>query len=158
MMKIVQTSTAGSPMSEQKVREFLGSKINLQIATIGKDGDPIITPVWFYYDPDNERIYVITSKTSQKAANIRRKNLIYFNLDEDSFPMRCVKGKANANISEDPKFNVSVVRKMVLKYLGNTENPTAKQMLDNAGSSDSALIELTPLYYSAWDFTKTVES
>ena len=157
-MKIVQTSTVGSPMSEQKVREFLGSKINLQIATIDKNGDPIIQPVWYYYDPDNERIYVITSKTSQKAANIRRKNLVYFNLDEDSFPMRWVKGKATANVSEDPKFNVSVVRKMVLKYLGNAENPTAKQMLDAAGSSDSALIELTPLYYSAWDFTKTVES
>jgi hypothetical protein len=27
-------------------------------------------------------------------------------------------------------------------------------MLDAAGSSESALIELTPLYYSAWDFTK----
>lgn len=153
-MKIVQTSTAGSPMSEQKIREFLGSKINLQIATIDKNGDPMITPVWYYSDPDNEKIYIITSKTSQKAANIRRKNLVYFNLDEDAFPMRCAKGKAKAAISEDPKFNVSVVRKMVLKYLGNTENPTAKKMLDNAGSSDSALIELTPLYYSAWDFTK----
>jgi nitroimidazol reductase NimA-like FMN-containing flavoprotein (pyridoxamine 5'-phosphate oxidase superfamily) len=153
-MKIVQTSAAGSPMSEQKVREFLASKINLQIATLDKNGDPIIQPVWYYHDPENERIYIITSKTSKKAANIRRKNLVYFNLDEDAFPMRCVKGKAKANISEDPKFNVSVVRKMVLKYLGNTENPTAKQMLDNAGSSDSALIELTPLYYSAWDFTK----
>jgi hypothetical protein len=154
MMKIIQTSTAGSPMGEQKIREFLGSKINLQIATINKNGDPIITPVWFYYDPDNERIYVITGKTSQKAANIRRKNQVYFNLDEDAYPMRCAKGKAIANISEDPKFNVSVVRKLVLKYLGDTENPTAKQMLDNAGSSDSALIELTPLYYTAWDFTK----
>ena len=157
-MKIIQTSTAGSQMGEQKVREFLGSKINLQVATVDKNGDPIITPVWFYYDSDNERIYVITSRTSQKAANIRRKNLVYFNLDEDTFPMRCAKGKAKASISEDPKFNVSVVQKMVMKYLGNTENPTAKQMLDNAGSSDSALIELTPLYYSAWDFTKTVES
>ena len=154
MMKIVQTSTAGSPMSEQKVREFLGSKINLQIATVDKNGDPIIQPVWYYYEPNDDRIYIITSKTSQKAANIRRKNLVYFNLDEDAFPMRCVKGKAKANISEDPKFNVSVVRKMVLKYLGDIENPTAKQMLDAAGSSDSALIELTPLYYSAWDFTK----
>jgi hypothetical protein len=47
---------------------------------------------------------------------------------------------------------------MVLKYLGNAKNPTARQMLDAAGSSDSALIELTPLYYTAWDFTKTVES
>jgi general stress protein 26 len=153
-MKIVQTSTAGSPLGEQKVREFLGSKINLQIATTDKNGDPMIQPVWFYYDPDVDKIYVITSKTSQKAENIRRKNLVYFNLDEDAYPMRCAKGKAKAIISEDPKFNVSVVRKMVLKYFGNTENPTGKQMLDNAGSSESALIELTPLYYSAWDFSK----
>lgn len=153
-MKIIQTSTVGSPMSEQKVREFLSSKINLQIATIDKNGGPIIQPVWYYYDHDNDKIYVITSKISQKVTNIRRNNLVYFNLDEDAFPMRCVKGKAKANVSEDPKFNVSVVRKMALKYLGNIENPTAKQMLDAAGSSDSALIELTPLYYSAWDFTK----
>lgn len=81
-------------------------------------------------------------------------NIVYFNLDEDALPMRCVRGKAKAQISEDPKYNVVEVRKMVLKYIGNTEDPTAKQMLDAAGSSESALIQLTPLYYSAWDFTK----
>ena len=45
MIKILQTLTAGSPMSEQKVREFLSSKINLQIATTDKNGDPVITPM-----------------------------------------------------------------------------------------------------------------
>jgi general stress protein 26 len=154
MMKIIQTSTVGSPMNEQKVREFLGSRINLQIATIDKNGDPIIQPVWYYHDPDDDKIYVITGKSSQKVANIRRKNIVYFNLDEDAFPMRCARGKAKAQISKDPKYNVAIVRKMVLKYIENTEDPTAKQMLDAAGSSESALIELTPLYYSAWDFTK----
>ena len=58
-----------------KVREFLGSKINLQIATIDKNGDPIIQPVWYYHDPDDDKIFVISGKSSQKVANIRRKNI-----------------------------------------------------------------------------------
>src|SRR5687767_13609326 len=113
MMKIIQTSTVGSPMNEQKVREFLGSKINLQIATIDKNGDPMIQPVWYYHDPDNDKIYVITGKSSQKVANIRRKNTVYFNLDEDAFPMRCARGKAKAQISEDPKIGRASCRERV---------------------------------------------
>src|SRR3712207_7524709 len=101
-MKIIQTSTVGSPMNEQKVREFLGSRVNLQIATIDKNGDPIIQPVWYYHDPDDDKIYVISGKSSQKVANIRRKNIVYFNLDEDAFPIDRKSTRLNsshANIS-----------------------------------------------------------
>jgi hypothetical protein len=73
-------------------------------------------------------------------------------VDEDTFPYRCVKGKAKARVSDDPSRNLSIVQKMVIKYLGDLDHPFSRQMIDQIKRGDSVVIELTPAYYSAWDF------
>lgn len=151
-MKIVHATPMGSPMEENAVKEFLGSKMNLQIATIDNDGDPVIQPVWYFYDQNADRIYINTSRESQKVRNIGRKDIVYFSVDEDASPYRCVKGKARASVSKDSNRNLSIVEKMVEKYLGDLDHPYSKQMLDQLKRGDSLVIELTPTYYSAWDF------
>ena len=50
-MKILNAlPSMGKRMSEEGVDKFLGSKQNVQIATIDESGEPVIQPVWFYYD------------------------------------------------------------------------------------------------------------
>lgn len=151
-MKIVHATPMGSPMEENAVKEFLKSKMNLQIATIDSDGDPVIQPVWYLYDQNADKIYINTSRESQKVKNIGRKDIVYFSVDEDASPYRCVKGKARASVSEDSNRNLSIVEKMVEKYLGDLDHPFSRQMLDQLKRGDSLVIELSPTYYSAWDF------
>lgn len=151
-VKIIHATPMGSPMKENEVKEFLGSKINLQIATVDSNGDPIIQPVWYYYEQDADRLYINTSRMSQKVRNIGRRDIVYFSVDEDVFPYRCVKGKARARVSEDANRNVSIVERLVLKYLGDIDHPFSKQMLDQLKRGDSLVIEMMPSYYSAWDF------
>jgi PPOX class probable F420-dependent enzyme len=139
-------------MDENAVKEFLASKMNLQLATIDDGGDPVIQPVWFFYDNNADKIYINTSRESQKVRNIARKSTVYFSIDEDTSPYRCVKGKAKAHVSDDSNRNLTMVESMVMKYLGDLDHPFSRQMLDQIKRGDSVVIELTPAYYSAWDF------
>lgn len=66
-----------------------------------------------------------------------------------------VKGKGKAKISENPKDNLPIVEKIMTKYLGSVDHPTAKSILDTAKSGKSVLLEITPSYFSTWDFGKS---
>ena len=146
----------GAAMSEGDVKDFLSaSRINIQIGTVDGKGDPSIQPVWYYYDQDKDRLYFNTDKDSQKVRNIMRKNTVYFSVDEDMFPYRCVKGKAVAKISEDIGKNVPIAEKIMAKYLGSAGHPMDVQILEGVRQGQSVIIEMAPLYYSTWDFGKS---
>jgi nitroimidazol reductase NimA-like FMN-containing flavoprotein (pyridoxamine 5'-phosphate oxidase superfamily) len=153
-MKIIHPTPMGAPLSEDEVKTFLTSKMNMQLATIDERGDPSIQPVWYYHDPAADRIYVNTGRESHKARNISRKGTVYFSIDEDSFSYRCVKGKARAVVSEYSEKNVQIAEKIMEKYLGSTDHPLAKQILETVRNGSSVLIGMTPAYYSTWDFGK----
>lgn len=107
--------------------------------------------VWFYFD-DAGKICINTYRKSHKAQNIKRRNIAYFSVDEDTFPYRCVKGKARVEFSEDVHTNLAIVSKLMMKYLGSTGHPTAVQIIDSVKSGESIILELQPRYYSTWRF------
>jgi len=57
-------------MSEDEVREFLTSNMKVQIATIGKDGTPHLTTL--FYVVQDDCIAFWTYGTSQKVRNLER--------------------------------------------------------------------------------------
>jgi len=143
------------PVTESEVNDFLQRKLNIQIASIDEDGYPIIHPAWFLYDNDSGKLYAGTAKMTRKVQNIQRNHdKIYFSIDDENFPYRGVKGRAVARISEDVQNNLSVVEKINLKYLGTLEHPLAKRLMENTRNGVEVIIEITPKYFSAWDFAK----
>lgn len=154
-MKILHaTPGMGKPMGPSEVDNFLDSKLNVQIATIDEKGDPNIQPVWFYYNRQAQKMYVETSKVSKKVQNIKKRSTVYFSVDDENLPYKGVKGKSDARISEDPQKNLPIAEKIMVKYLGSAEHPMAKTLLDNVKNGNSVLIELTPRFFSTWDFSK----
>lgn len=156
-MKIIQGTPEGMGriMNETEINKFLESKTNFHLATIDEKGEPNIQPVWFYYDKEHEKIHITTSKESRKVENLRKKPRIYFSVDEDKFPYRCVKGKGTAAISEDISKNIPNVERICIKYLGSLEDPFSKTLVDLAKNGASVVLEVTPDFYSTWDFSKT---
>jgi general stress protein 26 len=67
-----------------------------------------------------ERIYFQTGKNSKKLRNIKKKNNIYFCIDQTSLPYKGVRGKGTAIISEDINKNLPIVEKLMLKYTGSS--------------------------------------
>ena len=141
-------------MNEQEVINFLQSKLNLQLATIDENGDPNIQPVWFDYEKDSEKLHIMTSKMSNKVRNIRSKSNVYFSIDDENFPYKGVKGKATAQIIEDHQKVVSIAEKINIKYLGTLEHPLARMLMEFAQNGTEILLEISPKFFSTWDFAK----
>ena len=141
-------------MNEYEVSNFLESKLNLQLATIDGKGDPNIQPVWFEYEKESERFYIMTSKSSSKVKSIQSKPDIYFSIDDENFPYKGVKGKGRATIIDNHSRVVAMAEKINLKYLETLEHPTAKMLMEYAQNGKEVLVEINPKYFATWDFSK----
>ena len=158
-MRIVQAFPGiREAVTEAEVNQFLeNSKLNIQLATVDEEGYPNIQPVWFFYDKDVGKIYAGTSKRSKKVQNMQRNpDKTYFSIDDESFPYKGVKGKAVASISKDVSKNTKIMEMINLKYLGTLEHAWAKNIMENTRNGTEIVIELTPTYFSAWDFSKVI--
>jgi general stress protein 26 len=120
----------------REIKNFLSpSKQNCRLATVDtKHGDPNIHPVWFYYEPQVNKIYINTNNDSKKAANIRKRNsAVYFCIDDEKMPVKGVEGKGSAKILEkSTNDSLSIVKRIMTKYLGSMDHPIAQQILDTA--------------------------
>lgn len=139
----------------KSVQEFLSSsKFNIYLATADSHGRPNIHPARYYYERQNGKLYTNTSKKSTKTDNIRENRNIYFCVDDPKPPYKGVKGSAICTLIEDPEIVNSIAEKIMIKYLGSLEHPTAKGILSHVKNGESVLLEMTPRFYSTWDYSK----
>ena len=154
-MKILNASEPGlgSSMTESEVKDFLlKTRLFARLGTIDEKEDPNVHPVWYYFD--NERIYFETGKDCKKVRNIRKRNNIYFCIDDTNPPYKGVRGKGTAIISEDTSRNIPIAEKIMIKYTGNLDNNMAKFLMDSIKKGESIIIEIIPHFYATWDHAK----
>ena len=156
-MRIINgTHGFGAPLTPGEVKEFLtNSRLNVHIGTIDEKGNPNIHPTWYYFDEYSNNIYIATSKNSKKVSNLKRNPSIYFCIDDPNPPYKGVRGKGDARINENINNNISIAEKIMLKYLGSLENQMAKTLIGLVSKGDEIAIEITPDYFSTWDYGKT---
>jgi nitroimidazol reductase NimA-like FMN-containing flavoprotein (pyridoxamine 5'-phosphate oxidase superfamily) len=153
-MKVIQATSEIPGMTKGQVDIFLESKLNLQLATIDERGWPNIHPVWFYYDKNEEKLLITTSKLAKKTQNLRDKPNVYFSIDDESSAPKGVKGRGTVTIIEDPSKTLSAGDKMSIKYLGTLDHPVAKMITDGAKKGEVILIEISPKFFSTWNYSR----
>ncbi len=157
-MRIINATYEIPGMTREEAERFLESKLNLQIATIDEKGEPNIQPVWFDYDKDQGKLFITTSKLAKKAQNLRRNSTIYFSIDYENYdgniPPKGVKGKGTATIVEDPDRIIPQADRISMKYLGTLDHPVAKMITDSARKEEVVLVEISPKFFSTWDYSK----
>ena len=155
-MKIVHASPGfGSALSQQQTIDFLSnSKLNLQLGTVEKNGEPNIHTVWYIFD--NEKLYVETSKTSKKIQNIKNNNNVYFCIDDETVPYKGVRGKATVKILDEVNQMLPIAEKIMLKYTDSLDNEIAKFLLNGVKSGFSVILEINPKFYSTWDHSSGI--
>ena len=146
----------GIGMSEREARRFLTqSKSTLILATTNSDGSPVIHPVWFYFDPDKTKLYFYTGPGLKKAVNIRERRQIYFDVDVDRWPYKGVKGRGNARLIESKSGASYWAEKILTKYI-KKGHPHIKLALKKVESGEYVVFEITPTYFTSWDYGKLV--
>ncbi len=153
-MKIISATSEIPSMTKEEAEKFLESKLNLQLATVDEQGDPNIQPVWFYYDKEEEKLWINTSKFAKKTQKILKRSTIYFSIDDENTPVRGVKGKGIATILDDLKTVVPLGEKISLKYLGTLDHPIAKMISEDTKKGGVVLVEISPKFFSTWDYGK----
>jgi PPOX class probable F420-dependent enzyme len=153
-VKILSAIPGTPSMDKEEVNKFLENKLLLQIGTIDDEGDPNIQPVWFDYDRDRDKLLIITPKAAKKVRNLRSKPNVYFSVDDENFPYKGVKGKGTAAIIEDPERTVPLGKKINMKYLGTLDHPIPMMILYSAKKGNHVIVEISPRFFSTWDFAK----
>ncbi len=143
-------------MSQPEIDQFLAdSKIILRLGTIDAKDDPIIHPVWYHYM--NNKLYFMSYRNTLKVRNINRKKTVYFSVDTEATPTKPnkgIKGKGTATIVKDFGESVSIAEKIVTKYLGDPNTGLGKGIMDAVRKGSQVLVEITPSYFSTWDYGK----
>jgi general stress protein 26 len=155
-MKLIHGSPGfGVQLSENEIRKFLSdSKLNLHLGTVDPDHYPNIHPTWYIYDDSKDAIFIETSKDSKKINNLKKNDKIYFCVDDGNPPYKGIRGKGSVRILTKPDTNLPIAEKIMLKYLGSADHPMAKVLLENVRNGNSVVLEITPKYYSTWDYSR----
>jgi general stress protein 26 len=141
-------------MDKFEIDAFLArSKTPLRLGTTNAKGEPNIHPVWYYYMTD--KLYFMSYKGAVKVGNLKHNKTVYFSMDTDAMPNTGVKGKGTANIVKDIPKILSLSEKIIAKYLGDLSSKGAKNMMDGVRKGSEVLVEITPHYFSTWDYTKS---
>jgi len=153
-VKIYKAMPMAPGMDQSEIDAFLArSKTPLRLGTTNSKGEPNIHPVW--YDFVNNKLYLMSYKDAVKVRNLKRNKTVYFSVDTDAMPNTGVKGKGTAIIVKDMGKALPLSEKIIAKYLGDLTSSMAKSMVDQVRKGSEVLVEITPHYFSTWDYTKS---
>jgi PPOX class probable F420-dependent enzyme len=140
-------------MTDEEVWDFLEHAHSLQVATIGQDGAPHLTTVWFGIR--DGKILFETYGKSQKVLNLRRDNRIAVLAEDghtyDKLRGVSINGSAEV-IDEDPRLTQDMRFLVDVHFKGQTDeqlDQTAQQM-----AKKRIVVAVTPEKVMSWDHTK----
>ncbi|MBI4635844.1 MAG: PPOX class F420-dependent oxidoreductase [Candidatus Rokubacteria bacterium] len=104
----------------EKYADLLGKKAFAHLATVGKDGTPQVTPVWF--DVDGAHLRINTARGRVKDKNLRRNPRVALSIQDPDNPYRYiqVRGRVTEMTETDADDHID---RLTRKYLGQDRYP-----------------------------------
>jgi general stress protein 26 len=157
MVRIINANPGmGAALAEEESKDFMTAHTIIHIGTVDDKGEPNVVPTGYYFDKESNEIYIPTQKGSKKVENLRNRNIISFCVDDTNPPYKGVRGKGKVKIHEDTNHNRNIAEKLLLRSVGSLEHPTAKWLLNEIEEGRGVMLEITPNYYSTWDYSKAI--
>ncbi|KFM15046.1 Pyridoxamine 5'-phosphate oxidase protein [Marine Group I thaumarchaeote SCGC AAA799-O18] len=128
--------------------EFLKKQKILRLATLDKNDNPHVVPVWYLFS--SKKLYIGTNSKTEKAKNIKNNSKVSFCVDIgiNSPDIFGVMGRGDTKLIME-KNKVSRIEKIILlRYFKTLNNKSAKDLLDET----DCIIEITPKEYSVWKY------
>lgn len=107
-------------MIPQQYHDLLASTALAHIATLGPNGEPQVTPVWFGWDGEHVRFSQTT--TRQKLRNLRRDPRIALSIVDPTNPLRYLEIRGRV-VAVEPDPELAFINRMAQKYLGREHYP-----------------------------------
>lgn len=140
-------------MTDAEIAAFLDEAHSLQVATIGKDGAPHLTTVWFTVK-DGEILFETYGK-SQKVMNLRRDPRIAV-LAEDGTTYDALRGvsiNGTARLVEDNPERTDLMRLLLGHHFAGQSDEQLDAMAVKMAEK-RIVVAVTPEKVMSWDHTK----
>ncbi len=114
------TTENKNPILPEDYKDILDSTALAHVATVGPNGEPQNTPVWF--DFDGEHLKFSQTKARQKYRNVGREPRIALSIVDPENDYRYIEVRGEVvRIDEDP--NLDFINAMAKKYLDMDKYP-----------------------------------
>ena len=145
-------------MSAEQISEFLAAGRKLQVASLGPDGHPHLTTLWYVMRAD--RITFRSFSKSQRIANLRRNARLTVLVEEgDAYAdLRGVMVKGRARLIDDRAVVLEVYGRIAAKYEGSEEatalDPDALEVLFGRHADKNTVVMVEPEKVASWNHRK----
>jgi PPOX class probable F420-dependent enzyme len=141
-------------MSEAEIEEFLAGDMKVQVATIGPDGAPHLTTL--FYVLDEGRIAFWTYGASQKVRNLRRDPRISALVEdgEDYFELRGVSIRGEARILDAYEQVKAFGARMTQRMAGDADLGELGEQIVEQQARKRVVVVVEPSKVASWDHRK----
>jgi PPOX class probable F420-dependent enzyme len=137
-------------LSRAEVKRFLRGRRVGVLGTIGKDGQSVLTPIW--YLPRGGKLLMRTSRESVKAQNILRDPRVSLCVQDERPPYASVTVYGTATIEDE---RAGLAYDMAKRYLGMIAGRAYVQIAaDSVQQGEEVTIVLTPERTLTQDFSQ----
>jgi PPOX class probable F420-dependent enzyme len=141
-------------MTEAEIEEFLTANMKVQVATIGPDGIPHLTTL--FYVVEDGRIAFWTYGASQKVVNLRRDPRISCLVEggEDYFELRGVSIRGTARLIEEYDDILALGAKVARRMAGGVDLGDFGDEIVEKQARKRVGIVVEPQKVASWDHAK----
>ncbi|WP_372728335.1 pyridoxamine 5'-phosphate oxidase family protein [Nocardioides sp.] len=146
-------------MSEAEIRGFLDDNLKVQVASIGKDGAPHLSTL--FYVMHEEKIAFWTYGRSQKIRNLERDDRLSALVEDgtDYFELRGVSISGRAELVRDPDRIFAIGSAVAVRMVGATSlddlGDLGRDMVEKQATKRIAVV-VHPDHVATWDHRKMV--
>lgn len=128
-------------MSPSEIDDFLQEARHAIVGTVGRDGTPQLSPVWYIYE--NGRFYIGITSGTAKYRNLRRDSRISLCIDGGREDVRTVIVTGTAELYEKTHpLQVSMRWRLISHYIADAEE--ARRYAESSRDWDAVLVVVTP--------------
>lgn len=137
------------PWSPEQTRTYLEERaIPVRVATRTPGGRLWMVSLWFLFRDD--ALWCATAASADLVGFLEADPGVAFEVSENEPPYRGVRGSAEATLSPDE--DKRLLRDLLERYLGGTDSPLARRLLDE--DREEVRIRLDPTRTHTWDYSE----
>jgi PPOX class probable F420-dependent enzyme len=142
-------------LDDAEIESFLTSHMKVQVGTLGRDGSPHLTTLYYVLD-DAGRIAFWTYASSQKVLNLRRDPRIACLVEDGDayFDLRGVSIRGRAQLVEDFDGILAIGRKVVTRMADGADLGADGEALVAAQARKRIAGVVEPEKVASWDHSK----
>ncbi len=112
---IMHDDRHATPLDDSTVAFLNENGLLMRLGTVGGDGYPQVTPIWYLYEDD--RFWITTASDRIKARNMLARPQVGFAIDSDQRPYRGISARGEAHLVAEGEAARPITRRIAARYV-----------------------------------------